>query len=152
MRADMKILITDLNNPNNVLAIPKKSRPEISATAKISTDSDSLGIIEYQFFCFIFPILQAKVWQISSIYNSNCRNAWRVHYGSLSADLLLWLEWMRCIAAFCSKEENAKLPCPIVHSAYCSGLEACLWGSLYRSVDSAVLHARSWKKRGWRYW
>ena len=63
MRADMKILITDLNNPNNVLAIPKKSQSEISATAEISTDSESLDIIEYQFFCFISPILQAKVWQ-----------------------------------------------------------------------------------------
>ena len=67
MRADMKIRITDLKNPNNVLVIPQKSRSEIFATPEISTDSDLLDITEYQFFCFIFPILQEKVWQISSI-------------------------------------------------------------------------------------
>ena len=62
-RPRMKILIIWLKNPINVLLIPKKVYATIVAFVEISTYFDSRGIIEYQIFCSIFPIVQANLRQ-----------------------------------------------------------------------------------------
>ena len=61
MRPDNEIPIVSSKTPTYPPSIPKKYRIYTYPTIKISTDFDSHTIVEYQIFCFIFPIVEANL-------------------------------------------------------------------------------------------
>ena len=70
---DMKILNMVSKNFTCPPIILKIFRPEITVMVEIFNDFELLGIIEFQIYGFILPILQANLGKILAKIFSNCR-------------------------------------------------------------------------------